>query len=1313
MSMFFKLFGLRYSNPTGQPNFNDKEYLSNLQFARTGDVLVDESGVPISFSAIGIQYGTPPLPSGMAAEETGLWYNLSTNSVWSRTKLSDGVTIVDVDTGPSGEGDMRKSVYDTNDDGIVDAADQLKAGVLSVTATQVITHINNLSIHRALNDSITTTTNLWSAQQISDVVSAATQPFNVGVNGIVLAPTAPQKLDSFYLRADNSWQKLYVAPFAAGLQGIVNAPTTPQADGNYFLRADNTWQAVEAASLDLELNQLHSGDLLMYGPGAAWYNMRLEVGDGLEAVATFGGSGQPGSLVLYNLLTLDQARVNGDIFTGPVYYGEYVQVTHPLQLTTKEYVDNTAGSLANLRDVSLAGLTDGDVLQYSAYEGAWINAAFNIGLISVRPHHMLQELDHDDHTQYVLLAGRAGSQFVFGGTGEDETLFLRGTADASYGNVSIQRSGSVDYVAGESNFRVYDANSGFVGISGTVNPRLQFYDPVLADAWFINVVGDGTVMTFNDSEHDVLTINGVTHDVQLFGGAQLGYTTTGALGMIRYNSGSFQGYGPLGWQTFGGVTFLSQLGDTDIHSPEYGQFLIYDGYNWINAHPVLVTALAELTDVALYEPTVGQFLVYDGSKWINETLYMPVALAGLTDVMLNTPVNGQLLTFDGSKWVNQTPNFPMSLAQLTDVDQVGEATGDLLMRDSTGKWINVELLVGGVMTAQFDEYTRHLVLTASPGPYPGVPAMADLTDVGPITYTAGNVLIADGNLWQTYQMSGDVHMNYLGITTIQPGAVAWTTAIDFSYSSLGDIQDRDYMNLTGRPADDNFALLPAFGGVIDSGDLFPMWSVNDNAYRSTNRSNLGAALSAFVGHSLLLGLLSDDHPQYLNVSRAGLWLNTRSITELLDVVSDYPIIGDLLVFDGLTWHNTALLTSGGAHFTYDPTHNTLTLRTDTALGSLLDIYDRQHSYLEGLTVGDDHTQYVHNSIARTITAQHTFAPATAIPPFVLGANAQGQLVTGLNADLLDGQHASAFQPIDDDLTALAALASTGIVVRSAASTFVTRSVQAGSTKIGVTNGSGTGGNIFIDVNESNLSISNIGGTLPWSRIDFTGSSINDILDVNTDYAVTGNILVFTGTEWKKTTLQTSGSITAVYDGTALTIGGGGGGGVTAHNELTGIQGGISGSSPEHYHLDYTSYLFVQYSQAMITVGTSGILTKAQFLVEQTASGITTTLWAGPTLADRISIRNTSAGNNTISGNGANIEGSSSMTLLANEAVTLVYNGTKWLIFGRGTIDASQWTTAPASSSSDGTKGQVAYDGVYKYECVSTNTWVRNVVERTF
>ena len=77
-----------------------------------------------------------------------------------------------------------------------------------------------------------------------------------------------------------------------------------------------------------------------------------------------------------------------------------------------------------------------------------------------------------------------------------------------------------------------------------------------------------------------------------------------------------------------------------------------------------------------------------------------------------------------------------------------------------------------------------------------------------------------------------------------------------------------------------------------------------------------------------------------------------------------------------------------------------------------------HGALTGLG-DDDHAQYVHTSTSRIISAQHIFQPATAGAPFALGDNAAGQLVTGLNADLLDGQHGSYFLALSNATGTLA------------------------------------------------------------------------------------------------------------------------------------------------------------------------------------------------------------------------------------------------------------------------------------------------------
>ncbi len=66
----------------------------------------------------------------------------------------------------------------------------------------------------------------------------------------------------------------------------------------------------------------------------------------------------------------------------------------------------------------------------------------NLTDIATRAHSSLTGLTNDDHTQYALLAGRAGGQTLTGGTAASETLTLNSTAHATKGKIVFSSSPS-------------------------------------------------------------------------------------------------------------------------------------------------------------------------------------------------------------------------------------------------------------------------------------------------------------------------------------------------------------------------------------------------------------------------------------------------------------------------------------------------------------------------------------------------------------------------------------------------------------------------------------------------------------------------------------------------------------------------------------------------------------------------------------------------------------------------------------------------------------------------------------------------------
>jgi hypothetical protein len=125
--------------------------------------------------------------------------------------------------------------------------------------------------------------------------------------------------------------------------------------------------------------------------------------------------------------------------------------------------------------------------------------------------------------------------------------------------------------------------------------------------------------------------------------------------------------------------------DTVSASPTSGQFLKWNGTNWVPDSVPTINALDDIGNVNAPSPSDGEFLKYVSAStaWVPAAIPTINALDDIGDVSASTPSSGQFLKWNGTAWVADSIPTINALDDIGDVSATSPTTGEVLAWNGT------------------------------------------------------------------------------------------------------------------------------------------------------------------------------------------------------------------------------------------------------------------------------------------------------------------------------------------------------------------------------------------------------------------------------------------------------------------------------------------------------------------------------------------------------------------------------------------------------------------------------------------------------
>jgi hypothetical protein len=556
------------------------------------------------------------------------------------------------------------------------------------------------------------------------------------------------------------------------------------------------------------------------------------------ALVVTGGAGISGNV-----------NVGGNLFTGGT--GNFTGVVSASSGTAS--TSTTTGSLV---------VTGGAGVSGNVNVGGNLNVtgAFSASI----SHNSLTGLLSDDHTQYMLLAGRTGGQILTGGTGASNILTLRSTTNATKGTVLIDET-----TASTSTTTGALVVTGGAGVSGNVNVGGNLFTG--GTGFFTGFVSasSGTASTSTTTGALVVTGGaGVSGNVNVGGnlftggtgnftgvvsatsGTESTSTTTGAL--VVTGGAGISGNVNVGGNLNVTGTFTASIAHnslTGLLSDDHTQYMLLAG----RTGGQILTGGTGASNILTLRSTTN---ATKGTVLIDETTNSTSTTTGALVVTGGAGVSGNV-NVGGNLFTGGTGNFTGVVSATSGTESTSTTTGALVVTGGAGISGNVNvggnLNVTGSFSASIahnslsgllaDDHTQYMLLAGRTGGQiltGGTGASNILTLRSTTNATKGTVLI-DETTNSTSTTTGALRVaggagivgnlftggtgNYAGVLSASSGTASTSTT-------------------TGA--------LVVTGGAGISGNV----NVGGNL-------NVTGTFSASIAHSTLTGLLADDHTQYM------------------------------------------------------------------------------------------------------------------------------------------------------------------------------------------------------------------------------------------------------------------------------------------------------------------------------------------------------------------------------------------------------------------------------------------------------------------